>query len=278
MKQPIAIVASGGGMSCSYSAGVLDAIANYYHYYNPDIAIAGSGSTGTLAYYVAGQYKSLSHIWINLLHTRKFVSKRRFWRMVDIDYLIDEVLSKQDPLDVGEISSSNINFLIPSTNVRTGELTYFSNQDTSEADEIFEFLRASKALPIVFNKHVEVDGEKYVDTYLSANVSAHIKKAIELGARTIIVSDNGVERPFNESIFNLWLRARSKEFKNHYNHVVKETQDYKPPKEIDFIFVRPSSPLKVGTLNIKQYLLKETVHMGYCDAVNNKKLQALLKQ
>jgi predicted patatin/cPLA2 family phospholipase len=48
---------------------------------------------------------------------------------MDIDYLIDIVFKKQDPLNVSNIYNSNIQFFVPATNSKTGEIKYFNNKD-----------------------------------------------------------------------------------------------------------------------------------------------------
>lgn len=47
----IAIVSTGGGMLCSFSAGCYAALAKEHKYLNPDFVIAGSGSAGGAFYY-----------------------------------------------------------------------------------------------------------------------------------------------------------------------------------------------------------------------------------
>jgi len=73
-------------MACSYSVGSALALAKEYHLTTPDIVVAGSGSSGTMAYFVSEQYKSIRNIWENLLSTKNFVDLKRFWKIMDIDY------------------------------------------------------------------------------------------------------------------------------------------------------------------------------------------------
>ena len=98
MNGKLALILSGGGMTCAYSAGATVGLVDKYNFKNPDIAIGSSGGAGTLAYYVAGQYDAIRNIWTNLLATRKFINSLRFWKIIDIDYVIDVVFTKQEPL------------------------------------------------------------------------------------------------------------------------------------------------------------------------------------
>lgn len=129
MKNKIAIVMSGGGMSCSYGAGAIIALVEKYNFTNPDILIARSGSAGTGSYFVSKQYDSIKNIWQNLLYTRKFVNPLRMTKILDIDYLVDDIFGKQDVLDTESVYNSEISFLIPATNFVDGSVTYFSNKE-----------------------------------------------------------------------------------------------------------------------------------------------------
>jgi predicted patatin/cPLA2 family phospholipase len=61
MQHKIAIIMSGGGMSCSYGAGALTALIEKYNII-PDIVVARSGSAGTGSYFVSKQYDSIKNI------------------------------------------------------------------------------------------------------------------------------------------------------------------------------------------------------------------------
>ena len=106
MNKKIALILSGGGMAASYNFGALLALVEKYQFISPDIVITGSGSAGTASYYIAGQHNS--NIWGDLLSTKKFINFLRFWKIIDIDYLIDEIFKKQDPLQSEKIHQSKI--------------------------------------------------------------------------------------------------------------------------------------------------------------------------
>lgn len=154
MTKKLAIIACGGGMTCSYSASVVCALAKEFKITDPDIVIASSGSSGTMAYFVAKQYQSIENIWKNLLWTKRFVNWYRFWKIMNIDYLIDEVFKKKDPLNTVNLSFSKINFLVSVTDDTTGKLKYFSNKNKVD---FFEVLRASKALAWAYNRGVNIN-------------------------------------------------------------------------------------------------------------------------
>ncbi len=196
----IAIVASGGGMSCAYSVGVILSLVDNFKFTNPYIVIGSSGSTGTLAYYVAKQYSSIKNIWENLLSTKNFISYSRINMVVDVDYLIDVIFKKQDILNVEEIKQSKIKFFIAVTNFTNGNIEYFGNQTNID---IFEALRASNAIPIAYSKHVKINGGNFIDGSISASLEKNIEKAEKEGADIIIAIDNSKK---NYMVQNILLK------------------------------------------------------------------------
>ena len=76
-------------------------------------------------------------------------------RIIDIDYLIDVVFKRQQPLDVKRLRESGMVFNVGTTSRDTGAVTYFSNKDTVD---FFDMLRASKAMPVAYGKSVIING------------------------------------------------------------------------------------------------------------------------
>ncbi|MAG28955.1 hypothetical protein CL632_02315 [bacterium] len=275
-KEKIAVVASGGGMSCSYAAGAIASLVDHHNFKHPDIVIAGSGSAGTLAYYAAGQHNKFKRIWLDLLASKKFINLSRFWKIIDIDYLIDTVFREKEPLDVRAVCNSPVKVLVAVTDYATGDLVYFSNKDRQDHDEVFEILRASKALPLAFNKRIWVDGKAYCDSYLSASLSAHIREAIKEGATKVIAINNTVKRPINETFFSAWVRVRGKKFRKHYYKQMKKADQYKVPGHIEVECIEPETKLPISTFQHNTKGLKETYKTGYNDMKTHKGVVKLL--
>ncbi len=265
---------SGGGMTCSYGAGSILALAEKYNLEKPDIVIAGSGNAGTLAYFVTRQYDFMINIWSNLLATKKFIDLGRISKIVDIDYLVDEVIKKQAPIDEEKIYSSKILYLIPATNVETGQVTFFSNH---ERDDIFEAMRASKAMPVVYNKKITIGKKKYCDSYLSTSTELNTLKAIQLGANRIIIIDNTLPSFISNFVFLLWLNFKSKKFKKNYLKSLKRIKKIKFPKKVQLIKLKPVKKLKISLLNNKHEALEQAIKQGFDETCENLALKKFLK-
>jgi len=192
LHKDLALVTSGGGMTCAYSVGSMLALKDI-GITTPAWAIGSSGSTGTLSYYVSGQYHCFRNIWEKLLSVKEFINFRRVIRIIDIDYLIDQVFKKLDPLDVEAVKKSPTELLIATTNYKTGLIRYFSNRENVD---IFEALRASKAMPVVYGKKIVLDGEFYIDGALVGSIAVNMREALRRGAQKIIVIHNNTSTPF----------------------------------------------------------------------------------
>lgn len=278
MTDKLAIITSGGGTKCSFGVGVMLALAEF-GIQEPFILISCSGSAGTGSYYVAKQYDSIYNIWVNLISTKKMVNHSRFWRIIDIDYLIDEIFKKQDPLNSGAVYSSPINYLIPALNRQTGEIDYFSNRD---GVDVFEAMRATKSMPIAFrlNPQVVINSSTYCDSILSSSAKTHLEKAVELGAQKILVVDNSVQshsRDFEHRIFDLWISFQDQHFKENYAKAERRARNYQPPKNVKFFSIRPKGPLKITTLDNNKNLLRASIQEGYNETSSNKELVEFLR-
>lgn len=274
MKKKLAIVLSGGGMTCSYTAGYLGALAKEHGFTNPDIVLAGSGSAGTASYFVARQYDDVTSIWSDLLSTKDFIDPLRVERIIDIDYLIDTVFKKEKPLQEENIHRSVIKFFIAATNSVTGKVEYFSNKD--ELDW-FEVMRATKALPIVFNKCIEINGKTYCDSLLSSYEGLNILKAAQMGATHILVISTDSQHKLFEAIgYDLWLDTRGKTFRTNQQKLERKIAKIKLPKRISLFMAVPEEKLAVGSLDNNQDDLRAAIQAGYTECKNSEGLRAFL--
>ena len=280
MTNNLAIITSGGGLRCSFGVGVMLALAERLGIQEPPYLISGSGSAGTGAYFVSKQYDSIRNIWSNLLSTKKFVDIYRFWKIIDIDYLIDKIFKKLDQLDLKAFHNSPINYLIPALNRQTGRIDYFSNRD-KEID-IYEVMRGTKAMPIAFklNPNVYINDSTYCDSCLSSSAENHLEKAVELGAEKVLIVDNLVKsspKDLEDRFFNLWVSAQKRYFKKNYAKAEIKARNYQLPREIELFNIRPKEPLAVSTLNNNKEALIASIRQGYNETSSNKELADFLR-
>ena len=180
----LAIVCAAGGTSCAYSGGSLVALAREHGLLQPDYLIAASGSAGSAMYYLTGQYESIQRIWTRHICTPDFISFKRIRKMMDVDYLVDTIIRKYEPLDLEKLSNLQTRYFIPVKNAATRQGRYFSCR---EGIDIHEILRATKALPFFYGRKVNIGGELYLDSAFTITKEHGVSKAIELGATHVLV-------------------------------------------------------------------------------------------
>jgi predicted patatin/cPLA2 family phospholipase len=180
----LAIVCAAGGTSCSYSGGALSALAKEQGLLQPDYMIAASGSAGSAMYYLTGQYDSIHRIWTQHICSPQFLSFKRIRKMMDVDYLVDTIIRKLEPLDLEKLADIHTRYYIPVKNTTTGKGRYISCR---EKIDIHEVLRATKALQFFYARKVNIGGEFFVDPAFVITKEHGVSKALELGATHILV-------------------------------------------------------------------------------------------
>lgn len=273
-KNKFALVMSGGGMRCSYSAGSLLALAEKFKLKKPNVIICASGSVGAGAYYISKQYKAFKKIWLNLVPSKKVLNFKRWKKILDIDYIVDKIFKKKDKLNIEKLDSSPINYLVASTNNETGKVEYFSNKDHID---ILEAMRASMALPVVYNKIVKIKDKSYLDTPLSCSINTSIIEAIKKGYKNIIAIDNSTKGNIELRAFEVWLFTKTKKFRKNFYKQLKKVEKIKIPKDVNIILLRPQKELKINPLNNHKRSLKNSFDQGYKETLNNKELRQFLK-
>jgi len=103
---------------------------------------------------------------------------------MDVDYLVDEVFKKQEPLDIQKVKTSSIQWHIPLADYDRGKTFYASVRDNLDP---FEILRAAKAIPFLFGKRIPLAHHRYIDGEAGAILQDHLSHALSLGARNIVI-------------------------------------------------------------------------------------------
>lgn len=150
------LILTGGGMRCAWSGGLLYGLNECG--IHPKCIVATSGNAGNATYFSAGQYDSIKRIWTEHLPGSRFISFLRPQQIIDIDYLIDDVFHRYEPIHWETVRSSKTQIICPIHAVQSETVKIGSNQDIN-----YEFLRASKALPVIYGKDVILDGVAYRD-------------------------------------------------------------------------------------------------------------------
>ncbi len=186
-----ALVIQGGGMRGIYSAGAMTALA--------EIGLADSfshifaSSSGAIngAYLLAGQTDLLIPGYAQYLNSKSpFI---RYWRLnkiVDIDYLVDNVLMHSTfPLDVKAVIESPTTLHTLLTNFHTAENVDIDSKRIRANDNsghfLYEVLRATSALPLFYGRVIKINDVGYVDGGITDAIP--LLRAIQTGCTDITV-------------------------------------------------------------------------------------------
>ena len=261
----------GGAARAVYTAGNLYALSELG--IKPNILIACSGSAPTSICLVTGQKEVIKKVWLESLSTRRFVNFWRFWRIVDVHYLIDEVVRKQNPLDMAALADSPVLTVFPITNTRTGKIEYFSNKDDVD---FWQVIKACVSVPICTNAF-SIKGNKVGDDYYSdspgtTRFAQHVSKALDLGAEKIIVFDNWLPADNKISFFFSKILAYlgNANYRKEILNQIREIKEFTPPSGVEFVKFYPRGSLMMNRFEIDNATARRVFQQGYDDLVSNK--------
>jgi predicted patatin/cPLA2 family phospholipase len=176
------LVLEGGGLRGAFVAGVLGELARCESLRFSHI-FATSAAAASAAYMVAGQIERALQIWRDRTHGAQLVSPRHLLRgrgLMDIDGLV-EVFRGDLALDAERVAASTTSLRIAVTNCMTGGADHVVATRTN----VYELLKATMALPIVYGRVVPVDGVPYIDGGIADAIP--LEAALALAPARIIV-------------------------------------------------------------------------------------------
>lgn len=266
-KEKIAWILPGGGSRASYTAGAVCAVA-HYKAIRPSLIIAGSGGAGTACYYLTGQIKLIEDTWCNHLATKKFANPLRFWKLMDVEYLVDEVFRRQNPLDLKALNESSIKLLVGVTNTKTGEINYINVNKSN----VWNVLKATKSSPVfsgLKQKEYDINGTFCSDSRCSTRWEQAIKIAIKEGANKIIIFDNYHPKSSFISgrfLYSLYLHSKNADYKKRHRQYLLEEKEISIPKNVKLLHLRPKERLEIAPWSNNKEKLTQTFKRGGNDA------------
>jgi len=176
------LVLEGGGLRGAFVAGALGELATCEELRFSHI-FATSAAAASAAYMVAGQIDRGLQIWRDRTHGDQLISPRHLLRgrgLMDIEGLI-EVFRGELSLDAARVELSTTALCVAVTNCNTGAADHV----TATRANVYELLKATMALPVVYGRVVTVDGVPYIDGGVADAIP--LEAALELAPSRIIV-------------------------------------------------------------------------------------------
>jgi predicted patatin/cPLA2 family phospholipase len=179
----LGLVVEGGGMRGVYSGGVLVAMEALGLTGVFDEVYGESAGATNSCYFLAGQAKFGSAIYLDDLTSSKFFNPCRIGKIIDIDYAIDVVVKCIKPLDVDRVLASGSGLHIAVTSALNGDARLVDAK--RDGVPLLTLLKASTAIAPLYNRPVLIDGTPYVDGGITNPIP--VQSAIDGGCTHILV-------------------------------------------------------------------------------------------
>jgi predicted patatin/cPLA2 family phospholipase len=196
---PLGLVVQGGGMRGVYSMAVLAAFEEMGWTRCFDHVAGASAGAMNGAHFITGQAGYGVETYIDYLSNRKFIDFFRLRKLVDLDYMIDDLVRHVRPFNLPALLEASTELHIALADAEDASVHYVTNR--SEDVDLWEAFRATGALPILYNRFVKVGDRLYLDGSLSDGLP--LPRLLALGCRYIVVvltkplsfRSQGVSRP-----------------------------------------------------------------------------------
>lgn len=187
-----ALIIDGGGMRGVFAGGVCTGLEEAGMRDVFDCVVGVSSGTAACAYFLAGQSRMGTSIYYEELASRRFINPVRLIKVLDIDFL-DPAFRKAKPLDQAAVRRSRSSFFIGVTEANTGKGVFLDMKDPSLDIDIITAIRASSALPLVYNRKIAINGVEYCDGAIGCGLP--IDFVLRWGCTDVLVVIN---RPFGK--------------------------------------------------------------------------------
>jgi predicted patatin/cPLA2 family phospholipase len=182
-KRTFGLVIQGGGMRGAYSSAAIIPLIEYGFENTFEHVIGSSAGAINGAYFLSSDIETLRDTYTDDITNKQFVNLLRRDKKVDIDYLVDSIMFEKRPITIAKLLKSHSVLHVVMTDARSGKKVVLS--DHHKFVDIYEELRATAALPLLYDKSVLVDGKWYIDGGVSDLLPIDI--AIKLGCTDIVV-------------------------------------------------------------------------------------------
>jgi predicted patatin/cPLA2 family phospholipase len=164
----VALCIEGGSMRGVISAGMVVALEQMGWLECFDAVYGSSAGAMNGAYFVAGQAAVGATIYHDDINRRAFIDLLRPLRgkpILDLDFLVDDVMRKQKPLDTARVIASPVPLIALATDAQTGRRHLF--RDFADGRDLLRALRAGATMPVFAGPPYAHRRGRYFDALLS---------------------------------------------------------------------------------------------------------------
>jgi predicted patatin/cPLA2 family phospholipase len=178
-----ALIVEGGAMRGVISCAALLGLEELGMTEVFDEVYGASAGAVNAAYFLAGQASYATSIYYQKVNNTRFIRRPWHRQILDIDDLFNSIVARERPLRVHRVLESGSQFFISIVDARTGEA--FLAHAQKSGTPLLTLLKASSAMPLLYNGLVSVDGRDCFDGALLNPVP--ILAAIESGCTDLLV-------------------------------------------------------------------------------------------
>ncbi len=161
-----------------------------------DVVYGSSAGAINAAYFLAGQARLGTTIYHEDINNRQFIDVRRALRgrpIVDLGFLIDEVMAHRKPLDVDRVLGSPTPLTVLATDVLAEAA--FVMRTFRDGHDLRAALRASATMPVVAGPPAEFLGRRLLDASLSEPIPVPAAEADACTHALVLLTRTGGMRP-----------------------------------------------------------------------------------
>jgi predicted patatin/cPLA2 family phospholipase len=179
----LALVIEGGGMRSVCSAAGAAALCQLGLHDIFDEVYATSAGAMNAVYLLTNQPELGMSVYFDDCTTWRFLNPFRFWKILNVDYIVDHVTMVRKPFDLAALRASLSHLLIAACDRRTGKLVLIDTRTTNTP--IHQVLKAAMAIPVLYNRTIQVDDLGYIDA--GTILPYPLTEALERGCTDLLV-------------------------------------------------------------------------------------------
>jgi predicted patatin/cPLA2 family phospholipase len=160
-ERRIGLIVEGGAMRGVISCAALQGLEELGMTQVFDQVYGASAGAVNGAYFLAGQAGYATTIYYQKVNTTRFI--RRIWhrQVVDLDELFESIVGRERPLQVQKVLASRSEFFVVVADAITGE-SFLAHAQSSSVP-VLTLLKASSAMPLLYNGLVDIEGRQCFD-------------------------------------------------------------------------------------------------------------------
>lgn len=179
----LALVIEGGALRAISSAGGAYVLAELGLSDVFDEVYATSAGVMNASYFISGQPLLGISVYFENCTSRKFINPFRFWKILDVDYIFDQVVPIEKPLDVARVLGTRTRLYVAVIDSSSGEAFVVDTKKTRTP--LVQVLKAANAIPVYYNRTVAVDGRPCIDGGIG--IPFPLAQALENGCTDVLV-------------------------------------------------------------------------------------------